>query len=1214
MRGVVSATVTLQLALALRSTTSITMADLVAIDNQRDASLLSPSAPVEPAMNEQTVLNDKLTTADKTDELIDNQLTHENTDDSEEDDTEEDGEDPIRQSNVDRRLTWIGEGLLNGEGLDAVEQLMNLPSVPSPLSDASTNANEPTVRVERSGSKLLDFLAKEEGYVPNQTPTVANVCAPPPPTKEATSPTKEAKRANKLLDFLATEVGERYLDDVYADEDREDEQEQPEQTPTTSSSSTPTPTDSGHPNNKLLAFLAKERGERLHDVEKINTAPRPEPYGVTLRFETADADKADKPTPTTTSSPEPRLTETKLIEPSAERNRLAEFVKNVQPPSRPKFVIFNPDDLVSSSSSSSEGEGDDESSPSTGHIKELKLKKRSTQGRVRFANQGLDIQSGVVRQGIVDHYGREELLDFVVQVDEKSLPHSAVPVLESPVEHTPPPPLRHESPTPTRRESPPPPQPVVPVSVPPRRESLPLVVPHRRESPTREQPTPTVVAPPPGRLAAFLRKFSSKGDSKHKSGSEHGSSRGSSRSNSPDIRTRHSTPLSSLLPPAPVDAQRHVSFPPPPPSAHQLPACQVRTSVESEPETATPVERKIGSDVSMFAPSPRSVLSSASADSSDKRMQLLATLRTLLEDVEKHELSDIGMVRISILLSTVDQIVREDLSKERPPQGIMRRLSMLVPTPNNDAASKAPAPWVRSNQAMEEYERGHTTTIADIEKQIDQRKQSPSPPRAPSPQLTLLPVDGTITENAMTAFTEFETAQNLSEILHAFDRLLLECGVGETDARTPGRVYHHVKSGLYTQFAFRQKQLFRLLDAKLATDVYKRQPCLQKRVCVVGCGPVGLRAAVELALLGAQVVVIDKRKLFNRENILHMWPWVVQDLTSLGAKVFFPQFCHSSAYFHVGTRQLQCILLKVALLLGVKVYPGTSLEGLAAPDSIVSDRKSYYTVVTKPQIPWMEFTAVLGACGNKDKLGTHAGIKRFVFSRKEAIGLVCYFPNLGTNEEKTVNEFSWTIQFKQRMFAKMREIGIDLENVVYYRGEYHYLVMTPKRSNLLAQGVLKINYPIVSDLVAVENIDAGALNDYVARIINFFEIPQKSEFARVRLFDFSSRTRAAQAANVLTSRGKKLYVGLIGDALMEPFWPEGLGTCRGFLSAMDACWMVAQIGKQSDEQILADRELGYRIMQHISGFQRDDLQKNVRKYNADPTSRYTVQYPAAITY
>ena len=36
------------------------------------------------------------------------------------------------------------------------------------------------------------------------------------------------------------------------------------------------------------------------------------------------------------------------------------------------------------------------------------------------------------------------------------------------------------------------------------------------------------------------------------------------------------------------------------------------------------------------------------------------------------------------------------------------------------------------------------------------------------------------------------------------------------------------------------------------------------------------------------------------------------------------------------------------------------------------------------------------------------------------------------------------------------EVGIDLENIVYYRGETHYFVMTALRSSLIEKGVLLV--------------------------------------------------------------------------------------------------------------------------------------------------------------
>ncbi|KAE8896222.1 hypothetical protein PF003_g19944 [Phytophthora fragariae] len=323
--------------------------------------------------------------------------------------------------------------------------------------------------------------------------------------------------------------------------------------------------------------------------------------------------------------------------------------------------------------------------------------------------------------------------------------------------------------------------------------------------------------------------------------------------------------------------------------------------------------------------------------------------------------------------------------------------------------------------------------------------------------------------------------------------LLRDCRLNDVKTEEPWHLYYHIKAAVYSKLGFRKKQLFRLLDARFNVDVYKQKPAAKKRVCIVGAGPVGLRAAVELALLGSHVSVLEKRTKFNRENMLHLWPWVVQD-------------------------------------------------------------------------KWKDRRHRLAVAGSlKDE----------------------------TSEETKVKVFSWTTQLKHKMLNKMRQVGLDLENIVYFRGEMHYLVMTPKQ-------------------LGADNINQDAFHLFVNEIVNFVGIPRKTDFARLSIFDFSSLARADKAASILTSHGKKLYVGFIGDSLLEPVWHEGVGTCRGFLSALDAVWMVAQIGKMADVQLLADREFTYRIMQRLSGHHRDEMHKNVRKYTVDPKSRYTIDFPCGI--
>ena len=65
-------------------------------------------------------------------------------------------------------------------------------------------------------------------------------------------------------------------------------------------------------------------------------------------------------------------------------------------------------------------------------------------------------------------------------------------------------------------------------------------------------------------------------------------------------------------------------------------------------------------------------------------------------------------------------------------------------------------------------------------------------------------------------------------------------------------------------------------------------------VLVIGGGPCGLRMAIECLLLGCRVVVVEKRRSYSRNNVLHLWPFTITDLKRLGAKKFYGKFCAGS--------------------------------------------------------------------------------------------------------------------------------------------------------------------------------------------------------------------------------------------------------------------------------------------------------------------------------
>ena len=102
----------------------------------------------------------------------------------------------------------------------------------------------------------------------------------------------------------------------------------------------------------------------------------------------------------------------------------------------------------------------------------------------------------------------------------------------------------------------------------------------------------------------------------------------------------------------------------------------------------------------------------------------------------------------------------------------------------------------------------------------------------------------------------------------------------------------------------------------------------------------------------------------------------------------------------------------------------------------------------------MDFDVVVGGDGKRSIL---PGFDRKEFRGKLALAITANFVNYFTKEESAVEEISGVARiFNQKFFKELNEeLGIDLENIVYYRNETHYFVMTAKKQSLLNKGVLK---------------------------------------------------------------------------------------------------------------------------------------------------------------
>lgn len=453
-------------------------------------------------------------------------------------------------------------------------------------------------------------------------------------------------------------------------------------------------------------------------------------------------------------------------------------------------------------------------------------------------------------------------------------------------------------------------------------------------------------------------------------------------------------------------------------------------------------------------------------------------------------------------------------------------------------------------------------------------------------------------------FDEYCSANTFKTILKLFDDLCQKTGISQDQSHL---IYNLMKINIKS---WKAKNIWSKLDKKMSGWEYSDgKACINTKVLVIGCGPCGLRAAIEAALLGCKVAIVEKRDGFTRNNVLHLWPFLIHDLKSLGAKHFFGKFC-SGSIDHISIRTLQCILLKVALILGVTVHAGVEFLTFLEPDG----SSKGWTAHAHPndhEVSQFVFDVCISADGKRN---TMPDFKRKEFRGKLAIAITANFINHKTKEEASVEEISGVSYiFNQKFFKDLsQETGIDLENIVYYKDETHYFVMTAKKQNLLINKVLLQDFDDPEMLLGSNNVDQQALMLYAIKaaefstnykLINLVFAHNQYGQPDVSMFDFTSMFAAENACRVVERQSHKLLIGLVGDTLLEPFWPTGSGCARGFLSALDAAWMIRNwsFPKMSVLDVIAERESVYQLLSQTTP---ENLNKNYSSYSIDPSTRY----------
>ncbi|KRX15402.1 Protein-methionine sulfoxide oxidase MICAL2 [Trichinella nelsoni] len=474
--------------------------------------------------------------------------------------------------------------------------------------------------------------------------------------------------------------------------------------------------------------------------------------------------------------------------------------------------------------------------------------------------------------------------------------------------------------------------------------------------------------------------------------------------------------------------------------------------------------------------------------------------------------------------------------------------------------------------------------------------------------ISRLSMERTENECLRTAMKMFIEASTLESALVAYGQLISLCKANRSDN------YEFYKSIRDKFNWWKVKQLWEMLDKRYMNREYLNQQAGKDlRVLVVGAGPCGLRLAIECAFLGAKVFVLEKRESFVRNNLLHLWPYAEEDLKNLGARILYPKFSVGSTT-HISVSSLQLILLKVALLVGVEVYENVAFYKLIEPKMNSNGEISGWKAALIPEnhvLADYQFNVLIDASG---KQNTVTGFSYKEFQGRFSIGITANFINNNTKMERLMNECLYDMSYFNGLnfLRKLKaNAGIELENFAYHKGDMHHFTMTAKKQNLLNRGIIVQNADQDLELLDEKNICHEKLLAYVLDGVNFAtnNLAMNLEFALnennlpdVTMFSFTSFFKAEHSSRFEYKQGRPLLLALVGDSLQKPIWNSGSSIGRGFMSALDAAWMIRSFGcGRPILELLAEKECNYQLLTQVTPC---TLQGNVTNYTIDPCTRY----------
>lgn len=413
------------------------------------------------------------------------------------------------------------------------------------------------------------------------------------------------------------------------------------------------------------------------------------------------------------------------------------------------------------------------------------------------------------------------------------------------------------------------------------------------------------------------------------------------------------------------------------------------------------------------------------------------------------------------------------------------------------------------------------------------------------------------------AFKAFYDAESILEIVDTFDLFHKECRpMGHCDGEPLWKALRLTQMHMATS-------LHDIIKQKVESgEDYQSQCCHGMHVVIVGGGPGGFCTAIEAALLGANVLLVEKRAHVSRNNVLKLWPPIVEYFLSLGLKSFHRQFGNTGSD-KIAIRRLQLILMKVALLCGVRLEIGAEFVGFSPPAAGSGDSWSVQlqhdgsVSPSRRQSLIVPCDALIGSDGEHSQVAKLAGFNAKMVQFSNAIGMTFNFKHDKTSvDEIRLKEFSRTGYFFRSWFEEVsKETGVQLENFVYYKDETHYFVMAAKPAQLIQAGILKAPAASQELLLQSSNIDHIQLCTFAKQMAKKVGLREDVPFALnnrgnpdIGIFDFTKKRASTESMRIFAGDAgdRPMLVKLVGDALIAPFWPLGTGCNKAVLGAHDS--------------------------------------------------------------